>query len=281
MNLKDYELLIKNETSARKWLLGFCWKNHQRYCPRCRSRTLYKLAEGRRRCGRCRYTFHDFSGRYINRGGLSADDWLRLLKLLELEVPVQLMAEQLGMAEATVAKAVTTVRAAIVAGSLDAPACIEAGWATPWEEPAQTPVFGIVEHGGMAFVDLLPELAVESLMHFKSSFRLRTKAVGGMVYTDRYRQYTALATCAQELTHGFIKHTDRGLALDKGSTFWRFARPRLLARQGVSEKSFPLLIKELEFRFNHRQEDLLTLLAQRVCALVPNPAGTGAALPAS
>lgn len=255
--------------------MGFCWKNHQRFCPRCKFRTLYKLAEGRRRCGRCKYTFHDFSGRYINRGGLSPVDWLRLLKLLELEVTPPVMAEQLDMAEATVSKALATMRAAIIAGSLDAPACIEAGWATPWEEAPTPPVFGIVEHGGMAFVDLLPELAVESIIHFKSSFRLRTRALGGMVYTDRYRHYTALAACSPELTKGFFHHADRGLALDKASAFWRFARPRLVARQGISEKSFPLLMKELEFRFNHRSEDIFSLLAQRLCMLVPNREAAG------
>ncbi|MCA1985160.1 MAG: transposase, partial [Desulfovibrio sp.] len=186
------------------------------------------------------------------------------------------MAEQLGMAEATVAKALVTVRASIIAGSLDAPACIEAGWATPWEDAPNPPVFGIVEHGGMAFVDLLPELAVESLMHFKSSFRLRTRTIGGMVYTDRYRHYTALAACAPELTKGYFSHTDRGLALDKSSAFWRFARPRLVARQGISEKGFPLLMKELEFRFNHRQDDIFSLLAQRLCMFVPNRDAAGA-----
>ncbi|NLP05694.1 DDE transposase, partial [Candidatus Fermentibacteria bacterium] len=66
MRLEAYESLISSPASARKYLLGFCWKNHQRHCPRCRTRKLYRLADGRRRCSKCGFTFHDFSGRWIN-----------------------------------------------------------------------------------------------------------------------------------------------------------------------------------------------------------------------
>lgn len=273
LNLNTYESLIKTDAKARKWLLQFCWKNHQRFCPRCKHRTVYRLGEGRRRCGKCKYTFHDFSGRYINRGGLSSADWLRVLKLMELEVASGVMASQLEMTEATVTKAMTTLRASIINGSLDAPACIEAGWATPWEDLPLAPVFGIVEQGGWAFVDIVPELAVESIIHFKTSFYLKTRAIGGVVYTDRYRHYTALLACSPELTQGYIKHTDRGLALDKTSSFWKFAKPRLLAKRGVGAKNFPLILKELEFRYNHREADCFTLLGERLCAFVPNRAG--------
>ena len=37
MDLNTYEKLIRTESSARSYLLGYCWKNHQRFCPRCRA----------------------------------------------------------------------------------------------------------------------------------------------------------------------------------------------------------------------------------------------------
>ncbi|MCH7711031.1 MAG: transposase [Proteobacteria bacterium] len=70
--MEAYEKLEFTETSARRYLLGFCWKNHQRFCPRCRCRKVYRLADERRRCARCRYTFHDISGEgHANRIGYS------------------------------------------------------------------------------------------------------------------------------------------------------------------------------------------------------------------
>ncbi len=51
MDLEANEKLVFTETSARRYLLGFCWKNHQRFCPRCRCRKVYRLADGRRQKG--------------------------------------------------------------------------------------------------------------------------------------------------------------------------------------------------------------------------------------
>jgi len=39
-----------------------------------------QTARGRYRCSRCEYTFHDFSGRWINRGRLNPVQWLSLIK---------------------------------------------------------------------------------------------------------------------------------------------------------------------------------------------------------
>ncbi|MDO8531386.1 MAG: DDE transposase, partial [Dehalococcoidia bacterium] len=39
---------------------------------------------------------------------------------------------------------------------------------------------------------------------------------------------------------------------------------------GVSPQRFPLYLKELEFRYNHRQEDIFPRLVQYLCDFVPN-----------
>lgn len=52
MDLQSYEQLVKSESTTKKYVLGFCWKNHQRFCPRCTSRRLYSLLDARRRCAR-------------------------------------------------------------------------------------------------------------------------------------------------------------------------------------------------------------------------------------
>lgn len=127
MDISTYEQLIKSESTARKYLLGYCWKNHQprrwrghqRFCPHCRGRKLYKLGDGRRRCARCRYTFHDFTRRWINTGGLTPGQWLRIIKLFELELSTRKIATQLGLAYNTAYKAVHTIRRAILAHSQD------------------------------------------------------------------------------------------------------------------------------------------------------------------
>jgi transposase len=42
-----------------------------------------------------------------------------------------------------------------------------------------------------------------------------------------------------------------------------------MKHHGVSENRFPLYLKELEFRYNHRTGDLFDQVANYLCDLVP------------
>lgn len=286
MDFISYENLIRSENSARKYLLGFCWKNHQRFCPRCRHRKLYPLSSGRRRCARCKYTFHDFSRRFLNIGNLSPQDWLRVIKLFELEVPQSTIAQQTCLAPNTVAKALNTIRLAIAAQALDAHQLYEAGLGrdvlkshapadAAHDDSCWPPIFGLVEQGGLAFLDILPDLNVESLIHFKRNFRLRTAALGSVVYTDRFSPYLSLLVSGpQEIWRDWqgnpVAHKDKGLAVDTTQQFWRFAKERLRRYRGIAPERFPLYLKELEFRYNHRNADIFEEISRLLCTFVPD-----------
>jgi transposase len=125
MDLTNYYDLISSESKAKKYLLGKCFKNHQRFCPRCRQRKLYKLQSQRYRCSSCDYTFHDFSGRWINHGRLTCVQWLSLIKLFELEVSVRKMAQQMKLSYRTVYRAVRTIRMAILSHAADSVSLLE------------------------------------------------------------------------------------------------------------------------------------------------------------
>jgi len=119
MDLIEYEKITRSEAAAQRYITAFCWKDGARHCPKCFETKVYDLSEGRVRCGRCRYTFHDLSRRWINTGGLGCQEWLRLVKLFELELTVSRMAPQLRLSYNTVYKAVTAMRFSILAQALD------------------------------------------------------------------------------------------------------------------------------------------------------------------
>ena len=77
MDLVEYERHVRSEQAARRYLLKRCLNGSKPSCPRCSCQRLYRLADQRLRCGGCRYTFHEFTRRFVNRGGLSWRDWLR------------------------------------------------------------------------------------------------------------------------------------------------------------------------------------------------------------
>ena len=246
MNISTYEQLIKSESTARRYLLGYCWKNHQprrwrghqRFCPHCRGRKLYKLGDGRRRCARCRYTFHDFTRRWINTGGLTPGQWLRIIKLFELELSTRKIATQLGLAYNTAYKAVHTIRRAILAHSHDFQSLL--GGEVELDESyfggrrkggrgrgaaGKVPVFGILERNGHVQVEVVPNVKAETVLNLT----IKKVRRGSIVYTDKFKIYDALMFCGYrhlKVDHG--KHFSQGRVYINGlEGFWSWAKERL------------------------------------------------------
>jgi transposase len=280
MELNAYQKLIGSERRAQKYLLGKCFKNHQRFCPRCRQRKLYRLADGRYRCSRCDYSFHDFCGRWINSGRLTALQWLWIIKLFELEVSVRKMALQLGLSYRSVYAAVTAIRMAIVSHAQDAKSLL--GGEIELDEAyfggrrkgkrgrgaaGKVPVFGILERDGQVHVSVVADVSAATLL------KLTVKKVrrGSVVYTDRFGSYDSLMFCGyRHLKIDHQKLFSSGRVYINGlEGFWSWAKERLMKHHGVSKVRFPLYLKELEFRYNHRTDDLFDLIANYLCDLVP------------
>ncbi|MDY0227013.1 MAG: transposase [Desulfomicrobium apsheronum] len=193
------------------------------------------------------------------------------------------MAEQLGVTYNTAYKAVTTLRMAILAHSLDARLIIRSIEGLDFSKSgkfhldmstrggARMPVFGIVERGPHVFADLIPELDGDSIIHFKMNFHLKTANLGKIIYTDRFKQYAALLVGGSHLSARYnIRHNDKGLFIDSSKGFWSFSKDWFRRLKGISPRNFPLYIKELEFRYNHRNDDIFPILAEYLCAMVPD-----------
>ncbi len=281
MDLTTYERLIKTESAARKYLAQNSFKNRRRFCPRCGTKKLYRLQDERRRCSACRYTFHDFTGRWINQGNLTAGQWLRLVKLFELELSTRKIAQQLGLSYDSVYKAIHTIRSAILAHSKDREGVIVSGEVEVDESyfggkrkgkrgrgaAGKVPVFGILEREGRVFVEVVPNVRAETVL----ALTVKKVRRGSIVYTDRFQIYDALMFCGYRhlrVDHG--QYFSRGRVYINGlEGFWSYAKERIIKHHGVSPQRFPFYLKELEFRYNHRKEDIFPLITQYLCDLVP------------
>ena len=280
MELNHYYKVISSESRAKKYLSKKCLKNGHRFCPRCNSRKLYKLSSKKRRCARCKYTFHDFSGRWINHGRLSCVQWLSLIKLFELELSVRKMAQQMDLAYNTVYQAVRKIRCAILAhapgandlmaGEIELDECYFGGRRKGNRGRGATgkvPVFGILERNGKVLVTAVPNVSAETLI----GLTVKTVRNGSIVYTDKFRSYDSLMFCGYR--HLKIDHSKRftsGKVYINGlEGFWSWAKERLIKHHGVSKQNFPLYLKELEFRYNNRHTDIFELVSDYLCDLVP------------
>jgi len=273
----------QTEDDARRELLALCWPNGRKSCPRCGAQTPYQLAGGRLRCGGCRYTFHDFTGRWLNETGLSALKWLALARAFAAEQTTRETAASVGISYNTAFKALTVLRLAILAQGADAPQLLGPG--APLRgflqnavapEPAAPgtalPVYGILNRSRHLFVDLLPELTAESVLHYNHNFHLRVARHGSILITDRYKTYDALILCGDDTLpyHYLLRHPGQVFAESGACPFWDFARPRLKQFKGLSWRRFPLYLKELSLRFNQQGADLTPTLLAALCAPVPN-----------
>ena len=85
-----------------------------------------------------------------------------------------------------------------------------------------------------------------------------------IIYTDEWKVYDGLVNIGYK-KHYRVKHSDdifsNGKAHINGiENFWGIAKTRLSKFRGIKKDKFILHLKETEFRFNHKKEDLYHLL---------------------
>ncbi len=280
MKLESFEFITKSENKARLFFKKACWENGLVFCTRCRSRKVYRIIDKRYRCKRCKYTFHDFSNRWINELNISFKKWLWIIKLFELELSASKIARQVGLSYPTVLKAVTLVRLAVLtnheadiflSGEIEADESYFGGRRKGKRGRGaanKVPVFGILERNGIVKVEIVKDVTASSLLNMT----IKTVRRGSIVYTDKFRSYDALMFCGYR--HIKIDHRKRfasGKVYINGlEGFWSYAKERLIKFHGVSRERFPLYLKEMEFRYNNRHSNIFNLIVQKLCNLVPN-----------
>lgn len=272
MDLKSLENLLSSEARARQFFVQKCWRERRPFCIRCGSRTLYRLADKRYRCGQCGYTFHDFTRRWIGELNLSVRQWLWVLKFFELEVPAQRMAKEVGISYPTALKAIYLIRRAITHSSGENTFCVGRGETVEHRqgeqasEPARTPVFGILERNGKISVCVPGEVSPDSVLREQS----KLVKYGSIVFTGRFRDYDALILRQRRLPPAVAKRAHGKISFNGLDEFRSFARHRLGHFHGTSAQELLFFLHELAFRYNHRDEELLESLAALLTQVMPN-----------
>ena len=118
-------------------------------------------------------------------------------------------------------------------------------------------VFGLLERDGRVYTKVVERVTADELMaHIKTHTRK-----GSVYYTDTFRSYNSLKRWGK---HHRLNHSKalayRGKNHINGiEGFWSFAKHILYNYRGVSKYHFPMYLKEVEYRFNHRSENLFKL----------------------
>jgi len=281
MDIKSFQLIVKTEDRARRFLTKWLCKNSRRFCTRCKSYKVYRLSDGRFRCKRCGYRFSEWTDRWLGKLRISAIDWLWIIKLFELGLSTRKIAKQVNISYPTVLKAVDLIRQSIivegeggdglVSGEVEMDEAYFGGKRKGKRGRGaghKVPVFGILERKGMVQVEVVPDVSAESLL----SLTVKKVRRGSIVYTDRFRGYDALMFCGyRHLRVDHEKIFSSGKVYINGlEGFWSYAKERLIKHHGVSIQKFPLYLTEMEFRYNHRNKEIFEILTKNLCNLVPD-----------
>ena len=127
----------------------------------------------------------------------------------------------------------------------------------------KTIVFGIFKRNGHVYTEIVPDASSKTL---KAIIRGKVSPES-MIYSDSWRGYSGLVDIGYG--HFRVNHDNNEFA--RGTThingiegFWGFSKSRLSKFRGMNKKTFYLHLKECEFRFNHRREDIYKLLLKIV-----------------
>ena len=124
----------------------------------------------------------------------------------------------------------------------------------------KTPVFGILQRGGKVYTEIVPDCAKVTLQAI-----IRGKVdPQSVIHSDGWRGYDGLVDLGYKkhyrVQHGADEFVKGKNHINGIESFWSFAKARLMKFNGLTNSTFYLHLKESEFRFNHRDQDLYAIL---------------------
>ena len=126
----------------------------------------------------------------------------------------------------------------------------------------KTPVFGIFLRGGRVYTRIVPDCSKASLQRV-----IRGKVdLASVIHSDGWAGYDGLVDLGYK-KHYRVRHGKNEFAKGKNhingiESFWSYAKHRLAKFHGIAPEMFYLHLKECEYRFNHRNDNLYAILLE-------------------
>ena len=212
--------------------------------------------------------------KYVNRAKISEAKFRQLVKLFSLDLTATQAAELTKLNRNTINRFYTAMRCRIAEHSRQvSPFSGEVEVDESYFGPkrikgkrgrgagGKTIVFGLLKRGGKVYTEIIPDAKAATLQDI---IRGRVD-IESVVHTDGWRGYDGLVDMGYE-KHFRVNHADSEYSTGNGNhingieSFWGYAKHRLVKFNGIPKEQFEIYLKETEFRFNHRGNDLYKVL---------------------
>lgn len=120
----------------------------------------------------------------------------------------------------------------------------------------KTIVFGLLKRQGKVYTEIVPDCSKQTL---QGIIRGHVDP-GSVIHSDGWRGYEGLVDIGYDkhfrVNHGANEFADGERHINGIESFWSYAKRRLAKFNGVAKHTFYFHLKETEYRFNHRHDNL-------------------------
>ena len=129
----------------------------------------------------------------------------------------------------------------------------------------KVPVFGLLKRNGQVYTQIIPDASRKSLLPIIAKLVEKSKS---NLYSDQWRSYDGLVLSGYK--HRRINHSKEFARnhnhINGIESFWSYVKRKMRKHNGIRRHKFYLYLKEAEFRFNHRNQDIYKLLLKIILA---------------
>lgn len=124
----------------------------------------------------------------------------------------------------------------------------------------KTIVFGLLKRQNNVYTEIVPDASKAQLQQI-----IRGKiSIDSVIHSEGWRGYDGLVDVGYEkhfrVHHGKNEFVRGNAHINGIESFWSYAKRRLAMFNGVASDKFYFHLKECEFRFNYRHQDLYAIL---------------------
>ncbi len=128
----------------------------------------------------------------------------------------------------------------------------------------KTIVFGVYKRNGKVYTEIVPNCSRSTLQAI-----IKGKVeMDSIIHSDKWRGYNGLVDLGYKkhyrLDHGKDEFVRGKSHINGIEGFWGYAKTRLSKFKGMHKNTFYLHLKETEFRYNYRNENLYKLVLENL-----------------
>ena len=211
--------------------------------------------------------------KYVRRSRISEHQFRRILRLYSVDLDASQIARLTGLSRNTINNYLTAIRQRLVeycetqspfSGEVEVDESFFGARRVKGKRGrgayGKTIVFGLFQRNGHVYTEIVPNCSKATLQAvIRGKVELKS-----IIYSDGWRCYNGLVDVGYgkhlRVEHGKNEFVRGRSHINGIEGFWGYAKTRLVRFRGMAPSTFSLHLKECEFRFNHRGQNLYPLI---------------------